>query len=354
MNFDPYALATASLRRLDPETAHRLTLRALQLGLGPKASSSSPRLATHLAGLRLTNPIGLAAGFDKNAEVPDAMLAAGFGFVECGTVTPRPQAGNPRPRLFRLTEDQAVINRMGFNNDGLESFITRLTHRKGRSHGPVGANIGANKDSQDRIGDYVLGFARLFAACDYFTVNISSPNTPGLRDLQSHQALQDLTGRLAETRRELVAATVLNPPVLLKVAPDLAKDDIGDMVETVVAAGFDGIIVSNTTVSRPVDLQSLHRQESGGLSGKPLFALSTEILRQFHLAARGRLVLVGAGGVSTGAEAYAKIRAGAQAIQLYSALVYAGPGLVSAIGRDLSARIAADGFSTVAEAIGQG
>ena len=354
MNFDPYALATASLRRLDPETAHRLTLRALQLGLGPQAPAHPPRLATHLAGLRLANPIGLAAGFDKNAEVPDAMLAAGFGFVECGTVTPRPQAGNPRPRLFRLIEDQAVINRMGFNNDGLESFITRLAHRKGRSHGPVGANIGANKDSQDRIGDYVLGFARLFAACDYFTVNISSPNTPGLRDLQSHQALQDLTGRLAEARRELVAATGLNPPVLLKVAPDLAKDDIGDMVETVVAAGFDGIIVSNTTVSRPVDLQSLHRQESGGLSGKPLFALSTEILRQFHLAARGRLVLVGAGGVSTGAEAYAKIRAGAQAIQLYSALVYAGPGLVSAIGRDLSARIAADGFSTVAEAIGQG
>ncbi|HEY9219330.1 MAG TPA: quinone-dependent dihydroorotate dehydrogenase [Phenylobacterium sp.] len=334
------------LRGQEPERAHELTIKALKSGLGPKANPRDPVLETTLAGIRLPNPIGLAPGFDKNAEVFAPMLAAGFGFVECGTVTPRPQEGNPRPRLFRLSEDDAVINRMGFNNEGLEAFAARLT---GRGRGVVGANVGANKDSEDRIADYVTGVTRLWGLCDYLTINISSPNTPGLRALQTREALEELLGRIAETRARLPARGRV--PMFLKVAPDLEDAEIEAIVETAVDQKLEGIIVSNTTLARD-GLRSPLAQETGGLSGAPLFERSTQVLRSFNAASEGRLVLIGVGGVGSGEQAYAKIRAGASAVQLYSALVYEGPGLVSRIARDLAKRLKADGFLHVAEAVG--
>jgi dihydroorotate dehydrogenase len=343
---DLHGLATRALRVLDPEDAHTAAISGLKLGLGPRAPADPPILAARLAGLSLPNPIGLAPGFDKNAEVFGPMLRAGFGFVECGTVTPRPQDGNPRPRLFRLTEDRAVINRMGFNNQGLDPFAERLRHR---GPGAVGANFGANKDSEDRTADYVAGLTRLWGLASYFTINISSPNTPGLRALQTKAALDELLGRL------MAAAAVLPPfgraPMFLKVAPDLEDAEIEAIAETVAAHGLDGVIVSNTTIGRPT-LRSSHRNEAGGLSGAPLFGLSTTVLRRFRQAAAGRFVLIGAGGVASGAEAYAKLRAGASAVQLYSALAFEGPGLVLRIKRELAQCLHTDGFKSVAAAVG--
>ena len=355
---DLYGLATRALRLIDAETAHGLTIRGLSLGLGPVDPMPDPfSLAVDVAGLKLSNPVGLAAGFDKNAQAPAAMLAAGFGMVECGTVTPRPQAGNPRPRLFRLTEDQAVINRMGFNNEGLAPFCARLAALKRPMSGPVGANLGANKDADDRTQDYVTGLQAVWGLADYVTVNISSPNTPGLRNLQSRAALEDLTGRVAQARAALRTDPAYNPPIFLKVAPDLAEEEVGDIVASVTAGGFNGIIVSNTTISRPDTLRSALKGEAGGLSGAPLMTLSTQMLSLFHDAvknqpATSRIVLIGAGGVTSGADAYAKIRAGASAVQLYSAMAYHGPGLVRVIKTDLAARLKADGFASVSEAVG--
>jgi dihydroorotate dehydrogenase len=342
-----HGLATRALRALDPEDAHGLAIGGLKAGFGPRGGSDDPILAGELAGLALPNVVGLAPGFDKNAEVFAPMLRGGFGFVECGTVTPEPQAGNPRPRLFRLTEDRAVINRMGFNNEGLEAFAQRLA-RRGAS-GVVGANIGANKDAADRIGDYVTGLKRLWGQASYFTINISSPNTPGLRALQTRQALEELLGRLAEARDALPAAG--RAPMFLKVAPDLEAGEVEAITETVVAHGLSGIIVSNTTVGRP-PLKSPHREEAGGLSGAPLKELAGRRLAEFAEAAAGRLTLIGVGGIASGADAYARIRAGASAVQLYSALVFEGPGLVTRIKRDLAARLRADGFASVREAVG--
>ena len=341
-----HGAATRALRGLDPEDAHGWAIRGLKLGLGPVGGRDDPILATSLAGMVLPNPVGLAPGFDKDAEVFGPMLRAGFGFVECGTVTPLPQTGNPQPRLFRLSEDRAVINRMGFNNRGLEAFAGRLASR---GPGVVGANIGANKDASDRIGDYVTGLKRLWGLAAYFAINISSPNTPGLRALQTKAALEELLGRLAETRDALPAAGRV--PMFLKVAPDLEAGEVETIVETSVAQGLAGIMVSNTTVSRPA-LASRHRDETGGLSGAPLTALSTRVLSQFAEAAAGRLALVGVGGIASGADAYAKLRAGACAVQLYSALVFEGPGLVTRIKQDLAQRLRADGFASVAAAIG--
>ena len=341
-----HGAATRALRGLDPEDAHGWAIRGLKLGLGPVGGRDDPILATSLAGMVLPNPVGLAPGFDKDAEVFGPMLRAGFGFVECGTVTPLPQTGNPQPRLFRLSEDRAVINRMGFNNRGLEAFAGRLASR---GPGVVGANIGANKDASDRIGDYVTGLKRLWGLAAYFAINISSPNTPGLRALQTKAALEELLGRLAETRDALPAAGRV--PMFLKVAPDLEAGEVETIVETCVAQGLAGIMVSNTTVSRPA-LASRHRDETGGLSGAPLTALSTRVLSQFAEAAAGRLALVGVGGIGSGADAYAKLRAGACAVQLYSALVFEGPGLVTRIKQDLAQRLRADGFASVAAAIG--
>lgn len=343
-----FDLAARALRTLDPEQAHTLAIAALKTGLRPRAYGlEDPILAVDIAGLTLPNCVGLAAGFDKNAEVPDAMLQAGFGFVECGSVTPKPQPGSPRPRLFRLSEDRAVINRMGFNNDGLDRFASRLQGRRARP-GVVGANLGANKDSEDRIGDYVTGLKRLWGLASYFTVNVSSPNTPGLRALQTRAALDELLGRLSEVRRTLAGS----PPLFLKVAPDLEEAEVEGVVEACLANSVDGLIVSNTTVARPGSLKSSQRGESGGLSGAPLFEPSTRVLKQFAEVARGRLPLIGVGGIASGADAYAKIRAGASAVQLYSAMVYEGPSLVTRIKRDLAARLRADGFATVSDAVG--
>ena len=341
-----HGLATRALRSLDPEAAHGWAIRGLSWGLGPRGEADDPILAGSLAGVPLPNVVGLAPGFDKDARVFGPMLRAGFGFVECGTVTPRPQAGNPRPRLFRLSEDRAVINRMGFNNQGLGAFADRLARR---GPGVVGANIGANKDAEDRIADYVAGLRRLWGLASYFTINVSSPNTPGLRALQTPGALDELLGRLAEARDQLPAAG--GAPIFLKVAPDLDATEIETIAELTAAHGLSGLIVSNTTVTRP-SLRSRHAGESGGLSGAPLFELSTRVLRAFAAAAAGRLTLIGVGGIGSGADAYAKIRAGASAVQLYSALVFEGPGLAARIKRDLAERLRADGFRSVAEAVG--
>lgn len=348
-----YKMGTAVMRKLPAERAHNTTIKALKAGLGPVAvKTASPELVTHVGGLTLPNPVGLAAGFDKDCQVPDAMLAAGFGSVECGTVTPRPQAGNPKPRLFRLTEDEAVINRMGFNNGGLEVFKSRLSKRRGKG-GIVGANLGANKESDDRVADYVTGLKALWGLSDYFTINISSPNTPGLRDLQNENAMDELLGRLSEARAELTGDTP-SYPMFLKVAPDVDTTEIERIVEQARTYGMNAIIISNTTIARPESLQSQHKGEGGGLSGAPLFEPSTEVLKEFYAAAQGRIDLIGVGGISNGEQAYAKIRAGAKSVQLYSALVFQGPGLVTEINRDLKARLKADGFSSIAEAVGQG
>lgn len=343
---DLYGLATRALRGLDPEDAHTWAIRSLRLGLGPRGAADDPILACDVAGLNLPNPVGLAPGFDKNAEVFGPMLRAGFGFAECGTVTPLPQAGNLRPRLFRLTEDQAVINRLGFNNQGLEAFAARLARR---GSGVIGANLGANKDSEDRLADYTTGLRRLWGMASYFTINISSPNTPGLRALQTKAALEELLGRVVDTASSLPAGVAA--PMFLKVAPDLEDAEIEAISDVVARSGLAGVIVANTTISRPA-LRSSYRQETGGLSGAPLLELSTDVLRRFRAASAGRFLLIGAGGVSSGAAAYAKIRAGASAVQLYSALAYEGPGLVTRIKRDLARCLRADGFRSVAEAIG--
>ena len=347
-----YKMGTAAMRVLPAEPAHKATIKALKAGLGPVAvKTASPELVTTVGGLTLPNPVGLAAGFDKDCDVPDAMLAAGFGFVECGTVTPRPQIGNPKPRLFRLTEDQAVINRMGFNNGGLDNFKERLTKRQGKD-GIVGANLGANKDSDDRVEDYVKGLKALWGLSDYFTINISSPNTPGLRDLQNENAMDELLGRIAEARAELTGDSP-SYPMFLKVAPDLDHGEIERIVEQARNYGMNAIIISNTTIARPDTLKSRSKGEAGGLSGAPLFEPSTEILKEFYTASKGKIDLIGVGGISSGAQAYAKIRAGAKAVQLYSALVFQGPGLVTEINRDLKLRLKADGFRSITEAVGQ-
>ena len=342
-------IGAAWLRRLPAESAHRatLTLVGMVAPLLPGSDADDPRLRVKALGLDFPNPVGLAAGFDKDADVPHAMARFGFGFVECGTVTPRPQAGNPRPRLFRLSEDKAVINRMGFNNRGMAQAARNLGTRKG--HGIVGINIGANKDSADRIADYVLGFETLAALAAYVTVNVSSPNTPGLRGLQNRDELTRLLNALIETR----AKKPLSVPILLKIAPDLdshALDEIADVVRT---SGIEGLIVSNTTLARP-PLRSAHAGETGGLSGKPLFAPSTQILGEMHRRLNGAVTLVGVGGIASGEDAYAKIRAGASLVQLYSALVFEGPGLVARIKRELLDCLNRDGFANVTDAVGTG
>lgn len=347
----PHDLATRALRLLDPEAAHHAALFGLRAGLGPRARADKyPRLKTTLAGLDLPNPIGMAAGFDKNAQAPDALIAAGFGFVECGTVTPLPQLGNPKPRIFRLSEDRAVINRLGFNNEGLEPYANRLAARAGR-RGIVGANVGANKDSADRAADYVRGMGQTWKHAAYITANISSPNTPGLRGLQERGALEDLLGRLNEARALLTAAHGPRP-LFLKVAPDLDETAVRDIAEIVLAAQLDALIVSNTTLERPPQLTSDNREEAGGLSGQPLFQISTHALRLFAQALEGRLPLIGAGGVENGVTALAKIKAGASAIQLYSAMIFQGPSLAARIADELDGLLAAEGFDSVSQAVG--
>jgi dihydroorotate dehydrogenase len=339
-----HGLATKALHLLSPEDAHAVGLLGLRMGLGPRQTEvDDPRLSVRIAGLEIPNPVGLAAGFDKNAQAPDALLKAGFGFVECGAVTPLAQPGNPKPRVFRLSEDRAVINRMGFNNAGLDAFHARLESRHHRP-GVVGVNLGANKTSEDRAADYTQSLKALSDVAGFFTVNISSPNTPGLRNLQSADALDGLLARVASARGAA--------PVFLKVAPDISDPEVERMVMAVRAHRLDGIIVSNTTLARPETLQSAHAQQAGGLSGRPLFERSTQLLRLFRQAAGADLTLIGVGGIEDAQTAWAKIRAGANAVQLYSALVYEGPGLIQRIKSGLLDRLQAEGFASISEAVG--
>ncbi len=340
-------LGLAALRRIDPETAHGLALKALRTGLAPLPGPvTSPRLATTLAGMPLLNPVGLAAGFDKNATALAQLSRAGFGFLEVGAATPLPQEGNPRPRLWRLAEDRAAINRFGFNNQGMEPIAARLAARQ-RGPVPVGLNLGANKTSEDRAGD----FARVLAHCgphvDFATVNVSSPNTEKLRDLQGPAALAALLDRVMQAR----AALPRPIPVFLKIAPDLSEPELAQIAEVALSAQLSGIIATNTTLSRD-GLTSRHRDQQGGLSGAPLFERSTRILARLSHLTEGRLPLIGVGGVSSAEEAYAKIRAGATAVQLYTAMVYHGLSLAPQIARGLDALLARDGFASVAAAVG--
>jgi dihydroorotate dehydrogenase len=329
---------------LDAERAHRLTLKALRLLPAGEPAPRDAKLAIEVAGLAFPNPVGLAAGFDKNAEIFAQMLGFGFGFVEVGTLTPLPQPGNPGPRLFRLAEDRAVINRLGFNNDGLEAAGTRLQGRRAGG-GIVGVNIGANKDSADRTADYAAGVRTMAPLADYLTVNVSSPNTPGLRALQDKGALDALLAAVGEARGEG------GPPIFLKVAPDLERGEIDGIASVAMARGLGGLIVSNTTITRPV-LMSRHRMEAGGLSGAPLKTLALERLRDFRSATGGAIPLIAAGGIENGVDAYARIRAGASLVQLYTALVYQGPGIVDAILAELRLLLRRDGFPTLREAVG--
>ncbi len=339
----------ALLHRLDPERAHGLSLLALRLGLAPLPGPVSlPRLATTLAGMPLANPVGLAAGYDKNAEAVGPLSRAGFGFVEVGAATPLPQPGNDRPRLFRLTEDRAAINRFGFNNRGMDAIAARLAARQ-RGRVPVGLNLGANKGAQNRAADFATVLARCGADVDFATVNVSSPNTERLRDLQGAAALKALLHNVMTARESLPRPI----PVFLKIAPDLSIDDLADIVEVALAARISGIIATNTTLDRQ-GLKSAMRSETGGLSGVPLFEKSTRVLAQLSRLTQGLVPLIGVGGIASAEDAYQKIRAGASAVQLYTALVYQGLSLASDIARGLDALLARDGFANVSLAVGTG
>lgn len=338
-------LALPALHLLPPEAAHEVALKALRLGLAPAPGPvTSARLATTLAGLTLPNPVGLAAGFDKNAVAVDPLLRAGFGFIEVGAATPRAQPGNPKPRLFRLSPDAAAINRFGFNNKGMEAIATRLSHPR---NGVVGINLGANKDSVNRSEDFARVLARTGPHVDFATVNVSSPNTERLRDLQGKAALKALLTGVMEARAALPAPL----PVFLKIAPDLDDVALGEIVEVALETGISGIIATNTTLSRE-GLQSAHAAQAGGLSGQPLFARSTRVLARLSQLTEGALPLVGVGGISTAEQAFAKILAGASAVQLYTALVYKGIGLAADIAHGLDEILAQNGIGNIAEAVG--
>ncbi|MCA0995863.1 quinone-dependent dihydroorotate dehydrogenase [Alloyangia pacifica] len=334
--------------KLDPEQAHRAAVLALKMGLAPAPGLiTSDRLRCEVAGLRLPNPIGLAAGFDKNAEALSGLSRAGFGFVEVGAITPRAQPGNPKPRLFRLTEDQAAINRFGFNNEGMEAAAGRLVHRPRDM--VLGLNLGANKDSDDRAADFAKVLARCGEHLDFATVNVSSPNTERLRDLQGKDALAALLGGVMEARAHLDDRI----PVFLKIAPDLDEQGLKDVAEVAMASKVDAVIATNTTLSRE-GLRSSHASEAGGMSGQPLFEKSTRVLAHLSQLTEGQLPLIGVGGIGSAEQAYQKIRAGASAVQLYTALVYGGLSLVQDIAEGLDALLARDGFASVEEAVGTG
>ncbi len=321
-----WPLMRTVLHGMDPERAHDFTLTALDSVPLPDPAPDDARLAVEVLGMRFPNPVGLAAGFDKDARVPDKMLKLGFGFVECGSITPLPQPGNAKPRVFRLPEAHGVINRLGFNNGGHAAALARMKARAGRG-GIVGINIGANKDAADRAADYAAGVRAFALYATYLTVNISSPNTPGLRDLQASSALDDLLQRVVEAR----AASGAKPPILLKIAPDLALEDLDDVVAVALARGIDGLIVSNTTLARPADVRDVAAKEQGGLSGAPLFRRATWMLAETALRVEGKLPLIGVGGIHSAETALAKIRAGASLIQVYTGLTFEGPGLVTDI-----------------------
>jgi dihydroorotate dehydrogenase len=344
-------LARPFLGLLDAENAHRLAVQGLKLVPRGPAPRDDPRLSVRVFGLNFPNPIGMAAGFDKHGEVPDALLRLGFGFVEVGTVTPRSQSGNPRPRLFRLPGDRGVINRLGFNSEGAQAVLARLAARAG-SGGLVGVNVGANKDSPDRIADYVSLIGTFAPVASYFTVNISSPNTPGLRDLQQGQLFDDLLARVVEARQRASRKAGLTP-LLIKIAPDLTLNELDDVVGAARRRRVDGMIVGNTTITRPPDLKDRETaKESGGLSGRPLFALSTRMLAETYVRVEGAFPLVGAGGIDSGSTALAKIRAGAGLVQLYSSLVFHGLGLVGEIKAGLVKALAGGRRASLPDLVG--
>ncbi len=353
---DLYRTLWPALRLLRPETAHGLAFKALKHGLVPaaKGDRDDPVLAVRLWTHDFANPIGLAAGFDEDAAAISGAFGLGFGFVEAGTVTPLPQPGNPKPRLFRLDEDDAVINRLGFNSGGLAGFAGRMAaYRAERPGGrPVGANVGCNKETEDAAADYELGIEALAPLVDYLVINVSSPNTPGLRTLQRREALEDLIARGLAARARAVTDKAARPPLLVKIAPDLDAGERRDIAELALAMKLDGLIAGNTTVARPPELRAPDKDEFGGLSGRPLFAPSTACLADMYRLTEGRIPLIGCGGVASGADAYAKIRAGASLVQLYTALVFEGPGLIPRIKRDLAKLLREDGFGSVAEAVG--
>jgi dihydroorotate dehydrogenase len=347
--FDAFSLPL--LRWFDPEDAHRMAIQGLRLLPPTRPRPDNSNLAVRAFGLNFPNPIGMAAGFDKSAEAPDALLRLGFGFVEIGSVTPLPQSGNPRPRLFRMERDEAVINRMGFNNDGAEAVLRRLASRAHLS-GIVGVNVGANKDSSDRIADYVRLIETFAPVASYFTVNVSSPNTPGLRNLQQSAALDELLARVIDAR-ERVRKNAGDSPVLLKIAPDLSLTELDDVVQIARSRRVDGMIVANTTLARPSSLRETNRaREQGGLSGRPLFRLSTRMVAETYVRAEGAFPLIGVGGIDSGGAALTKIRAGASLIQLYSSLIYKGLGLVEDIKKDLSSTLRRTGRDSLSEIVG--
>jgi dihydroorotate dehydrogenase len=346
---DPYCIAGPFIRFLNPETAHDLVIGALRAGLVPSPKSfESSLLKQSVWGLPFPNPVGLAAGFDKNAQTIDPMLAQGFGFVEVGSVTPQAQVGNARPRLFRLPSDNAVINRLGFNNDGMDKVASRLEARARK--GIVGVNLGKNKETKDAISDYREGMLRLAPLADYIVINVSSPNTPGLRSLQRREPLLTLLKSVLQARSEVAPKNP--PPLLLKIAPDLCEEDKLDIAQVSLQTGIDGLIATNTTIERSKGLIDINAQESGGLSGQPLLEPSTRVLSEMYKLTAGKIPLIGVGGVASGADAYAKIKAGATLVQFYSAMVFYGPARVQMIKRDLATLLTADGFSSISEAIG--
>ncbi|WP_375411804.1 quinone-dependent dihydroorotate dehydrogenase [uncultured Bradyrhizobium sp.] len=344
-------LSLPLLRWFDPEDAHRLAIQGLRLLPPLRPRPDDPKLAVRAFGLNFPNPVGMAAGFDKSGEAPDALLRLGFGFVEIGSVTPKPQVGNPRPRLFRLQRDEAVVNRMGFNNDGADAVLRRLASRAHLS-GIVGVNVGANKDSPDRVADYVKLIETFAPVASYFTVNVSSPNTPGLRNLQQAAALDDLLAQVIDAR-ERVRQNAGDSPVLLKIAPDLTLNELDDVVHIARSRRVDGMIVGNTTIARSPALREQNRaKEQGGLSGRPLFRLSTRMVAETYVRAEGAFPLIGVGGIDSGGAALTKIRAGASLIQLYSSLIYKGLGLVDDIKRDLASTLLRTGRDSLTEIVG--
>lgn len=335
-----------ALFAIEAERAHRLSILALKAGLGPRVPlQEDAALQVSVAGITFPNPLGLAAGYDKNAEVPAAVLGLGFGFTEVGTLTPKPQPGNPRPRLFRLEGDEAVINRLGFNNDGHAAALGRLAGLR-RRPGIIGLNIGANKDSEDRTGDYAAGIDAFYAVADYFTVNISSPNTPGLRDLQAREHLRPLIERVLAARGEAASRIGVSRPVFLKIAPDLSDADLDDIAEEIACHPLDGLVVSNTTLTR-AGLTDPSRNEAGGLSGRPLFERSTIVLAKMRERVGPGLPIIGVGGIDSAETAIAKIKAGADLVQLYTGLIYHGPSLPGRILSGLKAELARTGVSSI-------
>ncbi len=349
---DTFRLAGALLRRLDPETAHRLVLWGLRRGLAPVADAADdPILAQRVWGREFPNPLGLAAGFDKDAVAIGPTLALGFGFVEVGTVTPRPQPGNRRPRIFRLPEDQAVINRIGFAGAGMAAAAARLrAWREAGGGGLVGVNLGKNRDSGDAAADYAAAAAALAPYADYLVINVSSPNTPGLRALQDRRALERIVERVAGAVSRVLPRR--GPPLLVKIAPDLAAADLADIAAVATSGAIQGLVVGNTTVARPAGLRGRHKAQAGGLSGRPLFAPSTAVLAQMYRLTGGKVPLIGVGGVTGPEDAYAKVRAGASLLQLYTALIYRGPALIGAIKVGLARALRRDGFARLADAVG--